>query len=521
MGSSLSQVFRVEHLLREAAERWPTRTAIRGGEQTLTYAELDAAADRVAAALVDEGVGIGDRVALYLEKSPEAVAAAYGIMRAGAAYVPIDPASPVSRTVQIATDAGTAALVSDAKRIAALRDVSPAAAPQGISVDVPVSAFPTWQEILAGPRLATERQLTDTDLAYILYTSGSTGQPKGVAIPHRSSLSFIRWAYGAFGLGGDDVFASHAPFHFDLSTLDLFACAMAGGTVCLVPREAALFPVRLADWISANCITVWYSVPSALTMLVRYGRLERHRAERLRLVLFAGEVFPPRYLAQLMTLLPSARFFNLFGPTETNACTYEEVLSPPPEDGPPALIGRACENARCRVVDECGTELTEVGAQGELVVTGSTVAAGYWGDPARTRDRFPAPFTHRTGDIVEIAQRLPIPRYRFIGRRDQQIKTRGYRVDLGEIEAALYAHPAVEECVAVAVPDELMGSRIFSFVKVGGDHLEAERTLREHCRSLLPSHMVPELIVRTESLPRTPSDKFDRRLLASRAAGPR
>lgn len=514
----MSQIFRLEHLLRVAAERRPSQVAIRDREQALSYSELDEAADRVAAALAAQGVGIGDRVGLYLERSAVAVVALYGTMRSGAAYVPMDPAAPVARAAYIAKDAAITVLISDSKRIDGLREIEPAAAPRGISVDAGTDGFPGLDEILSGKPAAPPRQVTDTDLAYILYTSGSTGRPKGVAISHRSSLTFVRWAHATLGLRGDDVFSNHAPFHFDLSTFDLFASAMAGATVCLVPHNVSLFPGQLAEWIRTSGITVWYSVPSALTLLVRYGELDLRRFERLRLVLFAGEVFPPRYLARLMRHLESARFFNLYGPTETNVCTYEEILAPPPENGPPVLIGRACENSRCRVIDDSGVELTEVGAEGELVVTGSTVAEGYWGDEEQTRLRFPAPSTHRTGDIVQIAGASPAPRYRFVGRRDQLIKTRGYRVELGEVEAAIYAHPAVEECIAVAVPDELMGSRIVAFSKVRGDQSEMERALVAHCRSRLPSYMVPERILVTDRLPRTTSDKFDRVTLASRAA---
>jgi L-proline---[L-prolyl-carrier protein] ligase len=508
---------RLEHLLREAARRSPSHPAIRAGDDAISYRQLDAAADRVAAALAAQGVGIGDRVALFLEKSIAAVAALYGIMRAGAAYVPIDPASPLPRAAYIARDAGIAALISDGSRIAELREIDVRAAPGGISRDDGPDGFIAWPQMMASNEPAPEPPVVDTDLAYILYTSGSTGEPKGVAISHRSSLTFVSWAYRTFELRGDDVFSNHAPFHFDLSTLDLFGSAAAGGTVCLVPRDAAMFPVRLADWIRDQGITVWYSVPSALTMLVRYGELDTHPLSTLRLVLFAGEVFPNPYLARLMGLVAQARFYNLYGPTETNVCTYEAVNEPPTEGDPPISIGRACENTRCHVVDESGVEITTPGVEGELLVTGSGVAQGYWGDPERTQLRFPEPFTHSTGDIVEILDDSARPRYRFVGRRDHLVKTRGYRVELGEIEAALYSYPGVEDCVAVAVPDELMGNRIVAFSVGNGGGKELEGTLRAHCSSTLPSYMVPERIFFIEEIPRTPNDKFDRRALADRA----
>jgi acyl-coenzyme A synthetase/AMP-(fatty) acid ligase len=317
-------------------------------------------------------------------------------------------------------------------------------------------------------------------------------------------------------LGESDVFSSHAPLHFDLSTLDFFGSAAAGATVTLVPGEAAMFPARLVDWIRTKEISVWYSVPSALTLIVRYADPKPGALDSLRLILFAGEVFPIRYLRELMPLAPEARFFNLYGPTETNVCTYHEVREIPSADDPPLPIGRPCENTRCEVIGESGRTLTEPGAEGELVATGTIVAQGYWGDPERTAERFQGRNSFRTGDIVQILESSPVPRYRFVGRRDHLVKSRGYRIELGEIEAALYSHPAVEECVAVAVPDEMVGNRIAAFCAVGqgADGSDLDRA----CRERVPSYMVPERIVVLDSLPRTANDKYDRPLLAERAA---
>ncbi|HZO77140.1 MAG TPA: amino acid adenylation domain-containing protein [Solirubrobacteraceae bacterium] len=509
--------YRLDQLLRAAAERVPQGRAVESDGAAVTYAELDRAADNVAAALVGQGVGIGDRVGVHVPKSIETVASIYGIMRAGAAYVPIDIASPPTRAAYIATNCAISALVSDPGRIAALREVDLAAAPRGICLGDPAPPdFVSWESVQASADRAPARALVDTDLAYILYTSGSTGTPKGVAISHRNSLTFVRWAHQTFGLQSDDVLSNHAPFHFDLSTLDLFGAAAAGATVSLVPATAAMFPVRLTEWIRSRAITVWYSVPSALSMLVRYGELTTHPLESVRLILFAGETFPVRYLRELMTLVPEARFFNLFGPTETNVCTFYEVQAPPGEDDPPVPIGRACENTRCEVVDQTGAVATRVGEEGELVVRGSTVAQGYWDDPERTALRFPDSYTYRTGDIVELLADSP-PTYRFVGRNDHLVKSRGYRIELGEVESALYGSGEVEEGVVVPVPDDLMGNRLVAFCSVRGDIGEEE--LKQRCRERVPSYMVPDRIEIVEALPRTANDKYDRSRLAELAAG--
>jgi amino acid adenylation domain-containing protein len=509
--------YRLDHLLRAAAERTPEKTAIDSDQGSLTFGALDAAADRVAAELAQQGVGLGNRVGIHLEKSLEAVASLYGAMRAGAVYVPLDATAPPARTAYIATDCDIAALISTPSLIAAVREVEPAAAPRGIACGLPCpDGFTLWDEVHSHEGAAPPRQTVETDLAYILYTSGSTGKPKGVAISHRSSLTFVRWAHHRLELAESDVFSSHAPLHFDLSTLDFFGSAAAGATVTLVPPEAAMFPARLVDWIRTKEISVWYSVPSALTLIVRYVDLKPGSLDRLRLILFAGEVFPVRYLRELMPLAPQARFFNLYGPTETNVCTYHEVREIPSVDDPPVPIGQPCENTRCEVVDETGNVLTEVGAEGELVATGSIVAQGYWGDPERTAERFDGPNSYRTGDIVQILEGSPVPQYRFIGRRDHLVKSRGYRIELGEIEAALYSHPAVEECVAVAVPDETVGNRIAAFC-AAQQEIDSEE-LGRACREHVPGYMVPERIVVVDSLPRTPNDKYDRPRLTERAA---
>jgi acyl-coenzyme A synthetase/AMP-(fatty) acid ligase len=277
-----------------------------------------------------------------------------------------------------------------------------------------------------------------------------------------------------------------------------------------------MFPIRLAEWIRSRAITVWYSVPSALSMLVRFGELATHPLETLRLVLFAGETFPVRYLRELMMLVPQARFFNLYGPTETNVCTFYEVQHAPEPDDPPVPIGRALENTRCEVVDAAGAVTTRTGAEGELVVHGSTVAQGYWDDPQRTAQSFLDRYSYRTGDIVEILDDSP-PSYRFVGRQDHLIKSRGYRIELGEVESALYASGAVEECVVVAVPDELMGNRLIAFCAVRGH--AGEEQIKRRARERVPGYMVPDRIEIVDALPRTANDKYDRVQLAELAAG--
>ena len=497
--------FTLDGLLRHAAQRAPERIALVAPEQSLTYGELEAAARAAAAALRERGVRPGDRVGLWAPKSWRSVAALYGTMRAGAVYVPIDPLTPKARALQIIDSADCRVLWADARRVEQLGERAPA-------IDLATG----WERAGAdGPPAATE-----SDLAYILYTSGSTGVPKGVMLTHRNALSFVEWTVGRFGVTADDRLVSHAPFHFDLSIFDLYAPAMAGAELHLLPPGAESMGADLAAAIRSRALTVVYAVPSALTLLSAAAAPEDLAS--LRTVLFAGEVFPMKHLRRLRELVPRAVLANLYGPTETNVCTYHAVEGELPDGDDPLPIGRACENAAVFVLDE---ELGPVasGQVGELWVRGPTVMKGYCGRPEETSERlrqnplhdvFPDP-AYRTGDLVRVR---PDGNLEFVGRRDHQVKSRGYRIELGDIETTLNAHPGVREAAVVAVPDERIGARLVGFVSAQADLDETE--LRRHCAQALPRYMVPGAVVVDAALPHTSTGKIDRQELARRAEDP-
>ncbi len=331
-------------------------------------------------------------------------------------------------------------------------------------------------------------------------------------LSHRNALAFVEWAATLLALQHHDRLSSHAPFHFDLSTFDLFAAAIAGACVVLVPREASVFPVELARFIRESRITVWYSVPSILTMLALRGSLERQRPEHLHTVLFAGEVFPTKHLSRLMELLPDVRFYNLFGPTETNVCTWYEVPRPTgslPDEIP---IGKPIEGVGIVVADEQGRPL-EAGEVGELLVHGPTVMHGYLGDAdqtAKVLGTLDGDRLYRTGDLVRQGVDGNLL---FLGRRDAQVKSRGYRIELGEIERVVVAHVDVLECAVVAVPDEIVTNRLRAFVVLRASVSKAQLT--SFCRDRLPGYMVPDQIEFRDSLPKSSTGKIDRRQLNS------
>ncbi len=510
----------LHHYLRDSARRAPDSIALVDRDRQLTYRELDERSDAVAARLVELGVQPGDRVGIYLPKAAEGVIGIYGAMKAGAAYVPIDPSAPEARVQYIANNCGIRHVISGAKRAGAWGGLGTAGVEHVLAMDTdtPASAAgvsihrSSWIEAGGIPR---DPGIIDQDLAYILYTSGSTGDPKGVMLSHLNCRAFVEWAIDEYSITSEDRISSHAPFHFDLSTFDLYSAALSGAPVYLVPAKAALFPAEVAKFITTNEITVWYSVPSILIMLIEKGGLEVGDLPSLRQMLFAGEVFPTKYLSRIMKRLPHVAFANLYGPTETNVCTAYSVPESPDEDGPTISIGHAITNVETFVVDE-GDNLVQPGEVGELLVRGPTVMAGYWGDPERTRTRLitsPVARHHgdpvyRTGDLVE---EMPDGNYRFLGRRDNQIKSRGYRIELGDIEAALNAHPGVVEAAALAIPDEMISNRIVAYVSVSGE--VTERELTSFCAARIQRYMVPEAILVTTVLPKTSTGKIDRQTL--------
>jgi len=343
----------ISHLLEAAAESRPDSIAVVDGERSFTYGELDELSNRLANLLRTEGVRRGDRVGLCLEKCVEAVAAIYGVLKAGAAYVPLDPKAPATRQAYILRDAGVHVLLSSTKQATTWEVLQQEGADfrtvvvldAELAGDVAGAAqLLDAADVALADASRPDVGGIDFDLAYILYTSGSTGTPKGVMLTHRNCLAFVDWAGEEFGVTAADRVSSHAPLHFDLSTFDLYAAARAGAAVVLAPPAASVFPVELRRFIEDQAISVWYSVPTVLTMLVTRGGLEGGEFPQLRTILFAGEVFPTPHLRRLRQLLPHVRFANLFGPTETNVCTWWEVPPLPEEMTESIPIGRAIEN---------------------------------------------------------------------------------------------------------------------------------------------------------------------------------
>lgn len=522
--------FRLPHLLDEAAEHYPGRQALSFSGQSLTYEELARRSASLSQLLTQQGVKQGDRVGIYMEKSLDTVVAIYGIMKAGAAYVPIDPLAPVSRLAFIIYDCGIRHLISSETKLKQLQEAFDKNVALESIIGIGANHLPvrsiTWEEVYQTPiPEKAESSGTELDLAYILYTSGSTGEPKGVMHTHRSALSFAQWAVTTLALSSADRVSNHAPYHFDLTILDLFSSCAAAAAVVIIPEDVARIPASLAALISEEKLTVWYSVPFALMQMLQRGRLESRDLSSLRSVVFAGEPFPPKHLRQLMQLLSWASFFNLYGPTETNVCTYYEVPPLPANDDRPLPIGYACANTELLVVD-AEDRMVAPGEVGELLVRGASTMAGYWNRPERTEQAFyrretRPPFQeiyYRTGDLVQLGAQ---GEHHFLGRKDRQVKVRGFRIELDEIEVALLAHHEVEEAAVYLLPDGDGTNQIEAAVvpKPGVDLIA--RQLSGYLAERLPPQALPARIMTIDKFPRTSTGKIDRRALQDRALSAR
>jgi amino acid adenylation domain-containing protein len=484
----------LQDLALHSAARAPDAIAVKLGAESLTYAQLAESSARLAAGFAERGVRAGDRIGVFLDKSPTAVAAMQAGLRLGAPYVPLDPLSPIARIRTIVDDCGIEVVATTPERAAQLAAAGTRPlrflSPGDVHALDPAQAPPVHR----GSR---------DDLAYILYTSGSTGVPKGVCISHENALAFVEWAAAELGATAGDRFSCHAPFHFDLTVLDLYCAFLAGASVALVPEAAAYLPQQLVQLVESERPTIWYSVPTALVLMMDQGGLTADRAASLRAVCFAGEPFPIKHLQRLQALLPGRRLLNLYGPTETNVCTYYEVREALGDRTAPLPIGRACSGDRVWAVKEDGSEAAP-GEEGELVCDGPTVLLGYWGKPPQNK----APY--KTGDIAKLDED---GHWLYLGRRDDMVKVRGHRVELGDVESALLEHPAVNE-VGVIVHGDQGDAALVAYVALKtGAQKPSLIQVKAHCAQRLPRYMVVDKIRVLDSLPRTRNGKVDRKAL--------
>jgi amino acid adenylation domain-containing protein len=514
----------VQSYLDDSARRFPRETSVACEGRSIGYGRLFRRSNRLAHCLQRAGVSRQDRVCILLNRSIAFIEAVMGVLKADAIYVPMDPKSPPERWRRIMADCGPSAVIGGARTLRALTAAVPGIrpAPRWICLDAEEDP-----EAESGPkgwigpaaigahsgRRPGYRNI-DTDLAYILYTSGSTGAPKGVMISHLNIRNYIDWAVDCFGITEADRILGTAPFHFDMSTFDIH-CAMKAGAALHIATEARLlFPAKLVQLIEGEGVTLWKGISSLLMYMVRTKSLTPGGMPTLRKVLFGGEPIQTPYLGQWMKTFPEKDFYNVYGPTEaTGISTYHHLERPPEDPNEPIPIGRPCANTDVLLLKEDGTEAA-AGETGEICIRGSGLSRGYWGDAAKTVAAFvPNPRTNMPGDRMyrtgDLGKRDGDGLLRFAGRLDHQVKYMGYRIDLGEIETAMASTPGVGEAVAIldgidpGRPEELIG-----FYDTDS-HAETESVFNR-LTTCLPPYMIPRRIIPLDRIPRNDRGKIDR-----------
>ncbi|MEO1154300.1 MAG: amino acid adenylation domain-containing protein [Pseudomonadota bacterium] len=480
----------------------PDAVAFRFGDADLTYTALASAADRLATTLRDAGVQPGDRVGVYVDKSLDSAIAIYGVMRAGAAYVPMDPGAPLARLTHIAEACGLRIIVSQERKAAGYEGVAKAV--RMMDRVFAADGAVLWSSDRSTP-VAPPRARRPDDPAYVIFTSGSTGTPKGITHTHASALAYVRMSADLYGVTAEDRLSNHSALHFDMSTFDMFTGPYVGATTIIISEMHMKLPASLSALIEAEAMTIWYSVPHALIQLLERGGLDKRDLSALRWVIFGGEPMLPDALRAFAGHTPGAWFSNSYGPAEVNQCSFKH-LSANALDGSPISIGRPCAHADLLIVD--GDETAE---EGELLVATPAMMTGYWNDPARNAAAFhtvKGKRYYRTGDLV---RRDPDGELHFLGRMDRQVKLRGFRVELDEIELAISRHADVSEAAAV-----ISGApaRISVYITARPDTAPTADDLRAFAAQSLPPQAVPSTITILPAFKRTATGKIDRKHLS-------
>jgi len=499
----------------------PDKAALVDDQRTVTYGQLYRDANRIAHCLTVHGVRRHDRVAICMKRSSQVIMAMLGILKADAIYVPLDVKAPIERLLKVVRDSRPSAVICDEAALPILDEVkSHMGSVRHIIVcgakhlsmrDIPETSLEELPLDAAPPPLCRN---IDADAAYILYTSGSTGSPKGVTISHLNVINYIEWAVEYFEIRATDRILGTAPFHFDMSTFDIFAALKAGATLYIAGERLLLFPGKLFDLIEKEQVTLWKGVSSLLMYLSSTGTLKEGRIPTLQKVLFGGEVLATKHLINWIQHYPEKHFYNVYGPTEAtgiSACYPVRNLPSAPSD--PIPIGKACSNTEIFILTEDNC-LADVGEPGELCIRGSGLSMGYWGDEEKTARAFvrnPLGCTlndriYRTGDLARLREDGLLE---YLGRKDFQIKFMGYRIELYEIEQAILTQDRIHQA-AVVLCDTSQSEvpELVAFI-AGPSLLDPESVLEELGRAV-PSYMLPQRIIPLAEIPLTDRGKTDR-----------
>ena len=487
-------------MLERSAERFPDKLIFRDENSDMTYSEFLNTAKSIGTFIARYGI-INKPIAVIAERSVKNLAAMFGVLYSGNFYTVIDSEMPPERVKAIFNTLKPAAVVVTKACLSVFKklDFNGKTVNYEIAKDCPADS-----NLLGKIR----ENMIDSDPAYVLFTSGSTGVPKGAVVSHKAVLSYVKWYADTFKIDESTVFGSQTPFYFSMSVSDVFSCVFAGGELNIIPKALFSFPMKLIEFLNTRRVNTIYWVPSALCIIANWRALDYGELKYVEKVLFAGEVMPVKQLNYWIRKLPYALFANLFGPTETtDICTYY-IVDRKFEDGETLPIGRACDNCDVFVVNEYGNE-AKIGEEGELYARGSFLAMGYYNNPEKTAAAFVQnplntayPETvYKTGDLVKYNEKGELI---YISRIDFQIKHMGHRIELGEIEVALNAIPFIE--TSCCLYNEKRGKIVCFYQSQCDDTAAIVKLLGEK----LPKYMWPNIFKRYDKLPMNKNSKIDR-----------
>lgn len=501
----------VLEMLENTSEMYGSRLAFADNKKQVTYLETVETAQRIGSSLTGDGT-YGRAVAVFVPKSVEMLMSFFGVVYSGNFYVPIDSEMPVERILLILDTLNPyKIIVNEQTKDIDLGNYN--------TIKVQYSVLEAGET--DGDKLAAVRSRSiDTDPVYALFTSGSTGLPKGVIVPHRGILTYSEWCVNTFHFDHTTIFGNQTPFYFSMSVFDIYASIRSGASLYIIPKILFTFPMNLMEFMNTNKINTIYWVPSALCQITKFNMFSVMGLPYLKNILFAGEVMPTKHLNLWRKSVPDAMYANLFGPTEITDIGVYYIVDREFADDEPIPIGRSCENIDVFVLDEQNRLITEPGIVGELYYRGSYLAHGYYNNWDKTNevyvqnplnDMYPE-IVYRSGDLVRWNHYGELI---YVSRKDFQIKHMGYRIELGEIENAAGACPEVDRCAAIY---QEHGDNILLFYE--GSSCD-EEDLKKYMKEKLPIYMFPQKLFKMKRLPLNENGKIDRKELMKLTEGER
>ncbi len=515
----------VESFLELSAGRRPDKTALVCGKRRVTYAELERSANRLAHAMIAQGVRRGDRVAVHLDNSIEAVVAVFAILKAGAVFMMVNPTTKAEKLAYVLNNSRARAIVLPTRKVPALQAcwtdaphlknliVTGAAAPTACAPEKSCVSFEELLERHADDTRPPAKPGIDVDLAALIYTSGSTGKPKGVMLTHLNMVAAATSITTYLENAPDDVILNVLPLSFDYGLYQVLMGLKIGGTVVL--ERSFAYPQAVLRKLIEEKVTGFPLVPTMLAILLQMD-LRKYDFPHLRYVTNTGAALPTEHIAQLRRLFPSVKIYSMYGLTECKRVSY---LPPDQIDTRPGSVGKGMPNEEVYLVDDQGRRVGP-GVVGQLVVRGSNVMKGYWELPEET-DRVlrPGPLPGEkvlyTGDLFWMDEEGYLY---FVGRNDDIIKSRGEKVSPKEVENVLHGHPEIAEAAVVGVPDEILGQAVKAVVARKSDSQLTERDVLRHCAGRLEDFMVPQSVEFRAALPKTSNGKINKRELCGASA---